>query len=250
MSNRIRKYRKDARMTQAEAAQRAGMSQPNFQRIETSQSTPTAEQEVLIAAALGRDVGEVFPGGSHVELARSLNERLARPRFESDGRWDFLLSVGKYREMVSNIDAGARAEIAMRLESKDRQGFVVFDTDTRRVAFSLPALKYCKFTPREKAEDRGKGRAPQLAPDPILRCVHVGEDFATPYEIPTHRDAASGHDVALFFEELADDRLPRASFTADEHGNENVVTLAKDSLAYVEAPLDAFVTHSRVKSDN
>lgn len=61
MSNKVRKYRREQEMSQAELAQRAGVSRLTVSNIERGENnSPTLATAIKIATALGHDTSDVF----------------------------------------------------------------------------------------------------------------------------------------------------------------------------------------------
>ena len=58
--NRVKQYRKAARMTQSQLAERAGISRQTISDIETGKHDPTISVALLLARALGVKVDNLF----------------------------------------------------------------------------------------------------------------------------------------------------------------------------------------------
>lgn len=58
--NRVKQYRKAARMTQSQLAERAGVSRQTISDIETGKHDPTISVALLLARALGVKVDNLF----------------------------------------------------------------------------------------------------------------------------------------------------------------------------------------------
>lgn len=58
--NKVKQYRKDARMTQSQLAERAGVSRQTISDIETGKHDPTISVALLLARALGVKVDNLF----------------------------------------------------------------------------------------------------------------------------------------------------------------------------------------------
>lgn len=57
----MRYYRDEAGLTQAEAAERAGVSKPYWSDLENNKRNPSLDLARRVAAALDRHIDEVFP---------------------------------------------------------------------------------------------------------------------------------------------------------------------------------------------
>ena len=60
IANRVKQYRKAARMTQSQLAERAGVSRQTISDIETGKHDPTISVALLLARALGVKVDNLF----------------------------------------------------------------------------------------------------------------------------------------------------------------------------------------------
>lgn len=238
MTNRIREFRKLAKLTQQQMADMTEMSQPNFHRIENSEIPPSLEHEIRIARALGQEPSTVFPEGLSNALFKGSETSTPKDIRE---RWMFRFSFGRYRDFVV-VDREARAVITERLKSRDREGFIVFDAQATKCALSLSALKYSSMSLISEDEEGGFGDTPRPhkanGGDHTIGCVFVGDDYETPYEAKTDGNGGS-ESLRLFFQALADDRRPRAEFQTSED-DPGTMYLTKDKLALVKAPLAAF----------
>ena len=58
--NKVKQYRKAARMTQSQLAERAGVSRQTISDIETGKHDPTISVVLLLARALGVKVDNLF----------------------------------------------------------------------------------------------------------------------------------------------------------------------------------------------
>ena len=58
--NRVKQYRKAARMTQSQLAERSGVSRQTISDIETGKHDPTISVALLLARALGVKVDNLF----------------------------------------------------------------------------------------------------------------------------------------------------------------------------------------------
>ena len=58
--NKVKQYRKSARMTQSQLAERAGVSRQTISDIETGKHDPTISVALLLARALGVKVDNLF----------------------------------------------------------------------------------------------------------------------------------------------------------------------------------------------
>ena len=58
--NKVKQYRKDARMTQSQLAERSGVSRQTISDIETGKHDPTISVVLLLARALGVKVDNLF----------------------------------------------------------------------------------------------------------------------------------------------------------------------------------------------
>lgn len=58
--NKVKQYRKAARMTQSQLAERAGVSRQTISDIETGKHDPTISVALLLARALGVKVDNLF----------------------------------------------------------------------------------------------------------------------------------------------------------------------------------------------
>ena len=58
--NKVKQYRKAARMTQSQLAERAGISRQTISDIETGKHDPTISVALLLARALGVKVDNLF----------------------------------------------------------------------------------------------------------------------------------------------------------------------------------------------
>ena len=58
--NKVKQYRKAARMTQSQLAERAGVSRQTISDIETGKHDPTITVALLLARALGVKVDNLF----------------------------------------------------------------------------------------------------------------------------------------------------------------------------------------------
>ena len=59
--NRLRVLRAERRMSQMDAADKAGLSLNRYWRIENSYVDPTSEERIALASVLAVDVPDVFP---------------------------------------------------------------------------------------------------------------------------------------------------------------------------------------------
>lgn len=234
--NRIKEFRELSRLTQQQLADMTDMSQPNLHRIENSDISTSLEQEIRIARALGQEPAAVFPEGLNTALLK--NPDASTPKNLRE-RWMFHFSFGRYRDFVV-VESQARAVIAERLNSRDREGFIVFNTGTMKCALSLAALKYNSMTLISEDEEGGRdGPLPAVKASVgrhAVGCVFIGDEYETPYEV---EGPGASESLRMFFDTLADDRRPRAEFLtgAEDFGT---ICLTKDKLALVKAPLAAF----------
>ena len=60
IENKVKQYRKAARMTQSQLAERAGVSRQTISDIETGKHDPTISVALLLARALGVKVDNLF----------------------------------------------------------------------------------------------------------------------------------------------------------------------------------------------
>lgn len=60
LGNRLKDYRTEAGLTQAELAERVGVSRKTINTIENRVFTPSATLALKVARALGRPVEEIF----------------------------------------------------------------------------------------------------------------------------------------------------------------------------------------------
>lgn len=60
LGNRLKDYRSEAGLTQAELAERVGVSRKTINTIENRVFTPSATLALKVARALGRPVEEIF----------------------------------------------------------------------------------------------------------------------------------------------------------------------------------------------
>ena len=58
--NKVKQYRKSARMTQSQLAERSGVSRQTISDIETGKHDPTISVALLLARALGVKVDNLF----------------------------------------------------------------------------------------------------------------------------------------------------------------------------------------------
>ena len=58
--NKVKQYRKAARMTQSQLAERSGVSRQTISDIETGKHDPTISVALLLARALGVKVDKLF----------------------------------------------------------------------------------------------------------------------------------------------------------------------------------------------
>ena len=60
IENKVKQYRKAARMTQSQLAERSGVSRQTISDIETGKHDPTISVALLLARALGVKVDNLF----------------------------------------------------------------------------------------------------------------------------------------------------------------------------------------------
>ena len=60
IENKVKQYRKAARMTQSQLAERAGVSRQTISDIETGKHDPTISVALLLARAMGVKVDNLF----------------------------------------------------------------------------------------------------------------------------------------------------------------------------------------------
>ncbi|MDL2273984.1 helix-turn-helix transcriptional regulator [Oscillospiraceae bacterium OttesenSCG-928-G22] len=60
MANKIREFRREAKMSQEKLSALSGLSRPFLSTVESGYAKPTIEKAIAIAKALGRTLDEVF----------------------------------------------------------------------------------------------------------------------------------------------------------------------------------------------
>ncbi|MBY3432796.1 helix-turn-helix transcriptional regulator [Rhizobium laguerreae] len=227
MDNLIRYYRMKAKMTQAQVAEKVGMSQPNFQRIEADMISPRPDQVEAIASALGCSVANLFPGRED----------------EIDGRyWQFGVDIGSF-QLRTVVTSANKSLIFKQLDGVGiwEGDFMIFDSLHSRHAVNLKHLGPTFI---------GEVEAPQHHDTPIeeddgfLKYLAVGESATTPAPILPDTEVfargKSGRTVNLqaFLVALNDTTMAvRPSFLSEQPGDSVIQWLPREKLAYVEVPL-------------
>jgi transcriptional regulator with XRE-family HTH domain len=227
MHNLIREYRQKAKMTQAQVAEKVGMSQPNFQRIEGDVISPRPDQIEAIAAALGCSVENLFPGQEN----------------EIDGRyWQFGIDIGSF-QLRTIVTSANKSFIVKQLDGVGiwAGDFMIFDSLRSRHAVNLKHLGPTFI---------GEIEAPQHHDTPIeeddgfLNYLAVGASETSPAPIFPDTDVwargKSGRSVNLqaFLVALNEPTMAiRPSFLSERPGDSVIQWLPRENLAYVEVPL-------------
>jgi DNA-binding XRE family transcriptional regulator len=164
MSNRVKLLRKQLGLTQRQLANQAGISQQQIQRIEAGLSTAKLDTATKICEALGKPMNTVFPGSTNaimkvigeMETSRYLPSKEDRDTIRATGIeldpcvWKckvwmaghsnyFLFSISS--QVHDRLFSAVQGEAS----SEDSMSFVVFDTETHRVAINLAELACCQF---------------------------------------------------------------------------------------------------------
>lgn len=99
IGEQIRKYRKEAGISQAELGKRLGVSQQQIAQYETGKRTPKIETIANIAGALGVGIKRLYPEYSREEWKKTKTYKQSRLRYEKAILGVIVLLSFKYKNI-------------------------------------------------------------------------------------------------------------------------------------------------------
>lgn len=161
MENRVKQFRTELGLSQKKLAEMVGTSQQQIQRIETGTVAARLEMATSLSRALGKPLDIVFPGAGKVfnMFVEEPTERYSDKAFEEFGKtgveadprvWTLKVLLRGHREPLAFRVSGTeqrRLSTVMQEESGDAKevSFVVFDTESERIALNLGEMLLCHF---------------------------------------------------------------------------------------------------------
>lgn len=161
MENRVKQFRTELGLSQKKLAELVGTSQQQIQRIETGTVAARLEMATNLSKVLGKPLDIVFPGSGKVlkmlveEPTRytpdEAYEELAKLGVEADPAiWTLMVLLRGHKEPLALRVAGTerrRLFALMQEEKRDANevSFVVFDTESERIALNLREMLLCHF---------------------------------------------------------------------------------------------------------
>lgn len=158
--NRVKQIRTKLKLSQRALAAAVGTSQQQIQRIETGAVAARLNLATKLSKALGEPVDRIFPGsGKVIEKlqAEFENSRYAPNKTYSElsehgveadpAIWHLkILLRGHEEELFFEIPPAERRRIySMVQRETEALSFVVFDTESARIAINLGEMVYCHF---------------------------------------------------------------------------------------------------------
>lgn len=164
MENQIKAYRLAKGLTQKQLAKLISTSQQQIQRIESGSSATRLDVAAKLSDVLGQPPERLFPGaGKALEKMRSERRtsryveldswsKVRAIGIEPDPRvWTLKIGVRGYGEpfFFRNVPSLDKERVYSEIQSEgnmaDDVAFVVFDTESHRVAVNVTELSYCHF---------------------------------------------------------------------------------------------------------
>jgi len=154
--NQISQKRASLGLSQRALAKAVGTSQQQIQRIETGVQAVRIDLAVKIAAALNSSLAEIFPSistGTVTKKSRLLqiatpplhSEQMAKAGIETYPiQWTLRIGFEGDREFDYSVSAAEKERVSSILR-KETFDFVVFDTDTKRIAANRTKINYANF---------------------------------------------------------------------------------------------------------
>jgi DNA-binding XRE family transcriptional regulator len=158
--NRVKQIRTRLELSQRALAAAVGTSQQQIQRIETGAVAARLDLAAKLSKALGEPVDRIFPGSGKVMeklqaefkssryVPTNTYSELSEHGVEADPAiWHLkILLRGHEEELIFEIPPAQRRRIySMVQRETDALSFVVFDTESARVAINLGEMVYCHF---------------------------------------------------------------------------------------------------------
>jgi transcriptional regulator with XRE-family HTH domain len=120
----VKRRREEMKLTGAQLAERAGMAPSAVSQIETGKRTPSSASVIKLAAALGVEVGDLYPKGQpRLPDSLAIEDILERAGTEtrwgalSDADWDSMLEIATPNEamrLYEQVEAERLATLAYR----------------------------------------------------------------------------------------------------------------------------------------
>lgn len=251
-NNRVKHFRNKLKLSQRQLAAAVGTSQQQIQRIETGALATRLDLAKKLSAVLGEPLDTLFPGSGKVirklqsefeastyTPTRTYSE-LSELGVEADvATWTFkLLLRGHDEELQLEIPPAERRRLYSRIQSEgDGLSFVVFDTETSRVAVNLGELAYCQFlfdvglVPERNEDDEQ---------DSGVEIYFAGSrkrfDFTPEADAADSDDEGDEGDFGNIFGSLETDPQPHERYRFTDVDGEDVFLRAGD-LALLKVPL-------------
>lgn len=149
--NAIKTLRSKKGLTQRQLAEMAGTSQQQVQRIEAGVQDARLELAKRLADALGSPLSEVFPSQRTSDSRGSIPIDIETDPFEEAGidpdpsMHTVLIGLEGGDEHAFIVSSREAKRIQRCFLSKDREGFVVFDTSSHRHAVNYDQITYGRF---------------------------------------------------------------------------------------------------------
>ena len=165
MENQIKANRLAMGLTQKELAKMIGTSQQQIQRIESGSSSTRLDVAAKLSQVLRKPPEKLFPGAGKALEKMRLERQTSRyveldswskvreAGIEPDLRvWTLKMGIRGYSEpfFFRNVSGLDKEQVFSGIQSEEsssdeRVNFVVFDSDSHRVAINLTELSYCHF---------------------------------------------------------------------------------------------------------
>lgn len=258
--NKVRALRTQRKLTQAGLAKKVGTSQQQIQRVESGQE-PKLELAVAICKALDVTLDQVFPKLRAV--VPKLAKRAEAPNYnvwndeealqtmdeagiDTDTRLHLLkLRIASGVERVYHVTGPEKKRLWYRLqgrgapEGEDFTNFVVFDSDTHRVAVDADQVAYVHFL-----FEPGNVESEREEPTPGISLFlsgsrkphHLGMDPDPPP--PEGEDADDEGQVRMMFYTLECGYLPKGDVVILRDEDGEPIFVNPRHLALVEANLN------------
>lgn len=162
MENQVKTYRLAKGLTQKKLAELIGTSQQQIQRIESGSSATRLDVAAKLSEVLGRPPEKLFPGaGKALEKMRVERKtsryveldawsKVREAGIEPDPRaWTLKMGMRGYDEpfFFRNVLGREKERVFSEIQSEEASfmKFVVFDSESHRVAVNVAELSHCHF---------------------------------------------------------------------------------------------------------